>query len=332
MYIKKMFVILANAAWDSGGMGGNSSQQYTRTLAKLGWDGIYVDPSGTLKFKDINRIRHPHQTVVMCDFPYSEYFMKIFSALSDAGCHSVCRIVDHWKAIDILEDYNPELEIEFVKSADHVFASNPLNVERFKSVRPDIQLLRNGVDLNHFDSAQGKEQITLARGWVTLGVVASFWFPKWADLKPLLHYARRHPEDTVNIIGNAKAVMQDQHLGNVIVHKPKHWREIPQYIHQFDICVVPYNPETTKYTNPIKVLEYLACGKPIVSCYNPSIADFPYVYFYEGVEDFENAVEKALANPIDKDYLMNFLKNHTWNKRVETILNKLEMHSAFLPR
>lgn len=320
--MKKKFIILAESFWDSGGIGGNSSQQYARTLMHLGWDVSYVEPNGAWKLKKLHRIEDPKNAIVMCDFPCTEYNKKVFFSLAHLGCHNVCLIVDHWESIDIDKHYKPELEPEFVKSAEQAFACNPLNVDRLKPLRPDIQLLRNGVDLKHFDSSNCKNTISIPCGRITLGLVASFWIPRWIDLEPLLNYAYNHQEDTVNIVGNASSVINDDECPpNVILHGIKHWRDIPAYIHQFDLCVVPYNPLTTMYTNPIKVLEYLACGKPVISCYNPSITDYPYVYFYNNTRDFENSVEEASSNPVDKAFLVNFLKKHTWEERINTILS-----------
>ena len=273
--MKKTFVILANACWDSGGIGGNSSQQYARTLLRMGWDIAYVEPDGTWKFKKFSSIENPKNTIVMCDYPYLEYYKDVFYTLVHLGCRSICRIVDHWKSwessdIYEYEHFKPELEAEIVKSAERVYALNPLNVERLKSLRPDIELLRNGVDLEHFTCSQSKTTISVPHGRITLGVVASFWIPRWINLDPLLYYAYNHPKDTVNIVGNVNSVIKDGELPlNVILHGIKHWTEIPAYIHQFDLCVLPYNPLTTIYTTPTKILEYLACGKPVISCHNP---------------------------------------------------------------
>ena len=52
----KTFVILSNAGWDSGGMGGNSSQQYARTLKRMGWEVLYVEPQGAWRFAGLSSV------------------------------------------------------------------------------------------------------------------------------------------------------------------------------------------------------------------------------------------------------------------------------------
>ncbi|MFC1668337.1 glycosyltransferase [Chlamydiota bacterium] len=316
----KKFIILAESSWDSGGIGGNSGQQYARTLMRLGWNVSYVEPNGTWKLCKPNKIENPQHTIVMCNFPYTEYNKEIFYELTRTGCHSVCLIVDHWKSINAHRDYKPELEHEFIKRADRVFACNPLNVDRLNSVCPEIRLLRNGVDLECFMKCSSMDTVALQKGKITLGIVASFWISSWIDLAPVLAYAQNHPKDMVHIIGKEHSVVNRNTCpANIIFHGVKHWREIPEYIQQFDVCVVPYNSITTRYTNPIKVLEYLASGKPVVSCYNKSISDYPYVYFYRTGKEFEQKIKKAFLQKIDHDVLFAFLKKNTWEERITTI-------------
>jgi len=322
---KGHFVILAESFWDAGGIGGNSGQQYTRALLRMGWTVSYVEPDGSWKLAPTESVSAPEKTIVLCCFPCTEDNFSIFRRLSDGGARTVCLIVDDWTTMGLEESYKPELESEFVKTADKVFACNPLNIERLLPLREDIELLRNGVDLLYFEAGQWKKPISLQKGRLTLGVVASFYYPDWIDLDPLLEYAVGHPEDVLHLVGNVKRVAQCSRFpSNVIVHGVKHWMEIPVFIHQFDLCIVPYNPETTSTTNPIKVLEYLACGKPVLSCPNPSLFGYPYLYFYRNGREFGQQVKKAASKNIDKIFLRNFLSEQTWEKRIQKILSSLE--------
>ena len=200
-----------------------------------------------------------------------------------------------------------------------------MNRERLSSLRLDIELLRNGVDLHHFDTNQQKSSASLKKGRITLGAVASFYFPDWIDLDPLIEYAAGHPEDTLHLVGKVERVgRRSGYPSNVFLHGIKYWEGIPAFIHQFDLCIVPYNPDTTAFTNPIKVLEYLACAKPVLSCPNLSLEDYPYVYFYRGGQEFENQVKTAASETVDKKFLREFLQKHTWEKRIDRILLSLE--------
>lgn len=55
------------------------------------------------------------------------------------------------------------------------------------------------------------------------------------------------------------------------------YSEIPAYIESFDVCIIPFlNTEMIKGCNPIKLYEYIASGKPIISTI--LFEDFQYGY------------------------------------------------------
>jgi len=72
-------------------------------------------------------------------------------------------------------------------------------------------------------------------------------------------------------------------------------------------------------------LAYLACGKPIVSCNNPSIRGYPYVYLFVRPQEFPSSVRRALAKEVDQENLMIFLNDHTREKRIETMMRQLKL-------
>ena len=83
---------------------------------------------------------------------------------------------------------------------------------------------------------------------------------------------------------------------------------------------MPYLAVRTRYNNPIKVLEYLSCGRPVVTARNPSIDDYPNLYFYEGGEEFVARIDEAAGSAIDGDTLYQNLKSHTWDARLDSLL------------
>jgi glycosyltransferase involved in cell wall biosynthesis len=60
--------------------------------------------------------------------------------------------------------------------------------------------------------------------------------------------------------------LKDKHnLRNVIVHPPINYEEVPDYIAIADLCVVPLpDLECWRVSSPLKLMEYLAMGKPVV--------------------------------------------------------------------
>ena len=85
-------------------------------------------------------------------------------------------------------------------------------------------------------------------------------------------------------------------LPNVFFLGQKAYEEIPRYGHQFDISIMPWRQNNwIAACNPVKMKEYLAIGKPVVS--TPFPEGMPYqkvIYFAQGSRDFAAAIRRAL--------------------------------------
>ena len=128
---------------------------------------------------------------------------------------------------------------------------------------------------------------------------------------------------------NKKKLKSDVILTNF---KPQH--EIPKFIYLANICINPF--EINKITDriiPIKIFEYLACGKPVLSTPLKGTVnllpkeDFgiiysPYDSFVERLSDLLDNTEelKELGNK-GLDYV---IKNHDWNILADSLLKKFE--------
>ena len=69
------------------------------------------------------------------------------------------------------------------------------------------------------------------------------------------------------------------------------------YPQNFDVCIMPYHlDDYTKYIYPLKLHEYLAGGRPVVSSPICSVMDFSdIVATASSVEDWSKAVQNALS-------------------------------------
>ncbi len=65
----------------------------------------------------------------------------------------------------------------------------------------------------------------------------------------------------------------------------------------FDVALIPFlENELTRATNPVKLYEYLAAGKPVVSTYLPELETVAagLTLVARTPEDFEQAIERSL--------------------------------------
>jgi glycosyltransferase involved in cell wall biosynthesis len=83
---------------------------------------------------------------------------------------------------------------------------------------------------------------------------------------------QRCPQATLVLLGNGAAeeallkLANDLQLGDNFLHLPAvPYQEAPRYVNLCDIGIMAYpDSEYWTYNNPIKLLEYLALGKPVI--------------------------------------------------------------------
>lgn len=88
-----------------------------------------------------------------------------------------------------------------------------------------------------------------------------------------------------------------------------------------DVCLLPYaDTESAHYRSPLKLYEYLAAGKPVVSTDHPELQEFSdWVEIAPTPEDFATAVVRAWEkDSAEKQRRRARLgRQHSWNRRVD---------------
>ncbi len=117
-------------------------------------------------------------------------------------------------------------------------------------------------------------------------------------------------------------------LPNAIFTGRRDARLVPQYIRAFDVCLVPYRLEgQSRGIDPLKLYEYLAFGKPIVSVDIPSVRRFAEVLrIAKDRGEFLAHAEEALAesDPQLAERRREIAAENTWERRAEEISRALE--------
>jgi glycosyltransferase involved in cell wall biosynthesis len=155
----------------------------------------------------------------------------------------------------------------------------------------------------------------------------------WRTDYRLLHsLATTHPEWSLVFVSSLsdKSLIKDlKKLPNVYFLGIRSYFSIPQLIRAFDVCIIPYK-NTGVENSPIKLFDYLASGKPIVTTRIPGVMDFAdVVYIANSEEDFSKKVEQALNEPPTlAEHRLARAKENSWDIRVkevwEMIVNKLD--------
>jgi len=114
---------------------------------------------------------------------------------------------------------------------------------------------------------------------------------------------------------------------NVWMLGQKPYEQIPHYGKYFDVAIMPWKQNRwIQACNPIKLKEYLALGKPIVSTpFNELNKYLDVVYQAKTAEDFAQAIEKALSeNSVERIAARRRkVMNATWDNKAQLLLNEL---------
>jgi glycosyltransferase involved in cell wall biosynthesis len=108
-------------------------------------------------------------------------------------------------------------------------------------------------------------------------------------------------------------------LPNVHLFGTRPYESLPSYLRQMDVCIAPFAlNEITRSGDSLKIYEYLAAGRPVVSTRIPSALRMsPPVRLADSSAEFVAAIEQALAEPAAQAARNRAAVDlHSWDHRV----------------
>ena len=96
-----------------------------------------------------------------------------------------------------------------------------------------------------------------------------------------------------------------------------------------DCLIMPFIVnELIEAVDPVKIYEYINFNKNIImSKYNEVERFKNFVYFYQTLQDFDNAIEdikKTRRTKYSQKDRKSFLQENTWKNRIKLLLDLLE--------
>jgi glycosyltransferase involved in cell wall biosynthesis len=206
-----------------------------------------------------------------------------------------------------------------IARADTVTVASSILAERQHA---DVLMLPNGADLEELDRAAPTVWGGLRPG-PTVGFVGAFEY--WVDFDLVLRTAKRMPGVNFLLVGGGRRfheVAQQVNylrLDNVHLTGALPYREAMNYVAAMDVCLLPFTRDAVSDgSSPLKLFEYAAMRKPIVSTSTREAARIGrgWMSFADDEKDFVGAIDAFLA-----DHSLSKRSGEAGRARIEQIYN-----------
>lgn len=241
-----------------------------------------------------------------------------------------CYHIDDEYSFSKTDQGNTPEEVALIRSADQVIVHSRRLLEKKGGINPRTALIPNGVDFDAYASGRDIPPDLACIPGPRIGYVGVI--KSQLDLKLMLELARRLRNASFVFVGPL-GVLGDKHMlwnqlsamPNVHVLGNREPAMLPAYTQHLDVCLMCY--EVTDYTNsifPLKLNEYLAAGRPVVSSSIDAVLAFePTVRIAATGDEWMRAIQSALADSEASDHQVRIRREmaraYDWNLLVGQI-------------
>lgn len=304
-------------------------------LVERAWHGLAIESLATVAHnlaKVLLEAENPNEPAIAVWFAPFDPFVRllpVFRALSHGVIYypqddfSQTALFGHYRHSAFAEQY-------MLSQADCLIALSRPVAEKLEQCGRHAYLIPDGIDLADFrtENKSSEDPPGLVRGKRTLG----FWGYLSDDLvdpRFLQFVAENRPNWSINLVGThnpasssidrLKLTPNIHFIGQVAHHRLK------EYGKNFDACLIPApHNDLSKGRDPLKVYEYLAMYKPVITSNMPQLVGMPFLHDASNPQDFLIEIEGSLSRPVDRDLVDSYLKEQTWQVRADAFLKVVD--------
>lgn len=235
---------------------------------------------------------------------------------------------DEKKCYDCLDDYislvshkNTKLyrkwEDKILNDVDLTIVTHPLLYEAKKNKTKRIALVPNAVDFMHFNKVHIKKEKKPLEN-----IIVGYWGRlEWLDWPLIKELAEQLVQYSFIFVGPLFSTIPSNIPTNVFLLGPKPYEELPNLAENWDIFWIPFRDcKTVRHTDPVKLYEYMATGKPVVVT---DAIGFKNKLIYNATkkEDYMDAFLRCIKNDSDelRRLRKEFSQENSWGSRAQVI-------------
>jgi len=265
--------------------------------------------------------------------PFHEGFIGMFDEeLSIYDCYDEHTSIKGWPIIRTNKQIIKN-EKRLLNKVDLTFVVSDALYKTKNLYAKKMVILPNAVDTKHFFPLDNNE-IADIKGMSELSEPVIGYLggiSDMVDIPMLCILAEKHPEWSFVLIGpilkqanKNQAFSRFIRMPNIHILGPQPYENLVHYLNSFDVCFLPLDIDHSfnKYCSPLKLYEYLATGKPIVSTDIPFVRKFSdLVKIGKNWNDIENLIKDCLKEKSSlKEKRIAKAQENTWEKRAIEML------------
>ncbi len=279
-----------------------------------------------------NAIRRIIREFQVKDFLLVNCFDPAFALEIPRDLRPLLRIyqsVDEISHAPYMQRHGADLEKRQVEASDIVLATSSELQRSLGKISPGVALLPNAADTELFATAVNQDlpcPPELAGSPRPLILYTGNLDPNRVDFELLREIATVHGDKTLVLVGPIEAKVRVaeglDRFANILLTGARPLPELPAYLKQAGCAIIPFLKNGfTRGIYPLKINEYLAAGKPVVSTtFSSDIRGFGAVaYLAEDHQAFLLRISQALEqdNPQRVAERIRVARSNSWSARVE---------------
>jgi glycosyltransferase involved in cell wall biosynthesis len=220
-----------------------------------------------------------------------------------------------------------------VENADLIYTNSPETASWLSTEKITAKFISNGVDLEMF-SKNNQYVIPEDLKKFTKPIVGyAGKMQEIFDVELIKELLIKFPKTNFVFIGQ---ILNPRWMKNLWTFPNAHYLGdkkydlLPAYLHFFDICIVPISQTRQHGGDPIKIYEYIAAGKPVISTNTggtEKLSIYPQVKVTGTQVEFISELSNFLNSIIEKKEIPfeNISIEYTWNYKVNKFIEDISI-------